>query len=362
MIEAKMSVSKKAVTLPLMPKKESYLKINRISLVAIILVFFVVGLGAYTRLSHSGLGCPDWPGCYGFLTSPDSNVDLAVANARFPDQAVESQKGWIEMVHRYVAGIAMLLTLVLFVSALLRRIRTGESKYFKHISIILCVIVLQAAFGMWTVTLKLWPQVVTAHLLGGFTTFSLYYLLWLRSKPSSTRQYFVSFKARFFASLVFILTIFQVFLGGWMASNYAAFACPDLPLCQGVVWPNADYVQGFNLFQHIGPTYLGGLLEGEARVAIHLAHRIGAVILALAVLAIGFYMFNKNKKLACRLVFVLILQISLGLANVWFHIPIQVAVLHNLVAALLLVHMLEVLYVLIQAKEEVDEYANKCSN
>jgi len=127
MIEAKMSVSKKAVTLPLMPKKESYLKINRISLVAIILVFFVVGLGAYTRLSHSGLGCPDWPGCYGFLTSPDSNVDLAVANARFPDQAVESQKGWIEMVHRYVAGIAMLLTLVLFVSALLRRIRTGES-------------------------------------------------------------------------------------------------------------------------------------------------------------------------------------------------------------------------------------------
>jgi len=362
MIEAKVPVSNQAVPLSLISKKEPYLNINHISLVAIVLVFFVVGLGAYTRLSHSGLGCPDWPGCYGFLTSPESNVDLAVASARFPGQEVESQKGWIEMVHRYVAGVAMLLTLVLFVSALFRRIRTGESKYFKHICLILSVIILQAAFGMWTVTLKLWPQVVTAHLLGGFTTFSLYYLLWLRSKPLGVSLYPVSLKAKVFASLVFIFTIFQVFLGGWMASNYAAFACPDLPLCQGAVWPNADYVQGFNLFQHIGPTYLGGLLEGEARVAIHFAHRIGAMILSLAVLAIGFYIFNKNKKLACRLLFVLVLQISLGLANVWFHIPIQVAVLHNLVAALLLVHMLEVLYVLIQAKEEVDEYANKCSN
>jgi cytochrome c oxidase assembly protein subunit 15 len=241
-------------------------------------------------------------------------------------------------------------------------LRSGESYFLKHISLILCVIVLQAAFGMWTVTLKLWPQVVTAHLLGGFTTLSLYYLLWLRSKPVVRLGVFVSFKAKLFVSFVFVLTIIQIFLGGWMASNYAAFACPDLPLCQGEVFPNADYSQGFNLLQGIGPTYLGGLLDGEARVAIHFAHRIGAFILMLAVSSVGFYIFNKNKKLACRLLFVLLLQISLGLANVWFHIPIQIAVLHNLAAALLLIHMLEVLYVLMQAKEEVDDDANECIN
>lgn len=362
MIEAKMPVSKQKKSLLLVSKHKPYLNINLVSFVAVVLVFFVVGLGAYTRLSHSGLGCPDWPGCYGFLTSPDSTLEVAVANARFPGQEVESQKGWIEMIHRYIAGIAMLLTLVLFVAALLKRLRSDERCFVKHISLILTVIVLQAAFGMWTVTLKLWPQVVTAHLLGGFTTLSLYYLLWLRSKPVNRLNYFVSFKVKFFVSLAFVLTVVQVFLGGWMASNYAAFACPDLPLCQGAVLPNADYSQGFNLLQGIGPTYLGGLLDGEARVAIHFAHRVGAFILMLAVFAVGFYIFNKNKKLACRLLFVLLLQISLGLANVWFHIPIQIAVLHNLVAALLLIHMLEVLYVLMQAKEEVDEDVNECIN
>ena len=359
MIEAKMPSPKQETALTEQQSISSFFNIRLISLVGVFLIFIVVGLGAYTRLSHSGLGCPDWPGCYGFLTSPDSKTEVALANARFPENAVESQKGWIEMIHRYVAGIALLLTLAIFVSALKARMKGKQDTYFKHISLILGVIVLQAAFGMWTVTLKLWPQVVTAHLLGGFTTLSLYYLLWLRSKSNASQVIMarVPLKAKAAVSFVFMLTIVQVFLGGWMASNYAAFACPDLPLCQGEVWPNADYAQGFNLFQSIGPTYLGGLLEGEARVAIHLMHRVGALVLMLAILAVGFYIFNKNKQLACRLVVILMLQVGLGVANVWFHIPVQIAVLHNIVAALLLLHMLEVLYVLMQAKEEVDEYA-----
>lgn len=359
MIEAKMPSSKQETAFTEQKRISSFFNIRLISLVGVFLIFIVVGLGAYTRLSHSGLGCPDWPGCYGFLTSPDSSAEVALANVRFPENAVESEKGWIEMIHRYVAGIALLLTLAIFIASMRARMKGYRDTCFKHISLILAVIVLQAAFGMWTVTLKLWPQVVTAHLLGGFTTLSLYYLLWLRSKSNESPKIKtnISLKAKLTVSFVFFLTIVQIFLGGWMASNYAAFACPDLPLCQGEVWPNADYAQGFNLFQSIGPTYLGGLLEGEARVAIHLAHRIGAFVLMLAILSVGFYIFNKNKQLACRLVVVLMLQIGLGIANVWFHIPVQIAVIHNLVAALLLLHMLEVLYVLMQAKEEVDEYA-----
>lgn len=362
MIEAKIPNVTSSLSANTVSNKSTRARVNRYAIAALFLVFIVVGLGAFTRLSHSGLGCPDWPGCYGFLTSPDTQSEVVVANNRFPNQVVESEKGWIEMIHRYVAGLALLLTLALFLTTAKNKFKGQEAPYFKHISVILGVIVLQAAFGMWTVTLKLWPQVVTAHLLGGFTTFSLYYLLWLRSKSNQIVLIQISKRAKLAVFLVFVMTVIQVFIGGWMASNYAAYACPDLPLCQGALFPTADYGQGFNLFQSIGPNYLGGLLDGEARVAIHFAHRVGALVLMLAVFAVGFYIFNKNKQLAIRLLFILMLQISLGVMNVYFHIPIQIAVLHNLVAVLLLVHMLEVLYVLIKAKEGVDEYANKCTN
>jgi len=327
-------------------------RLNQMAFVMLILVFFVIGLGAYTRLSHSGLGCPDWPGCYGFLSVPDKTDELALANIRYPEQEVEYKKGAIEMIHRYIAGLALLGAFGLLAMTLVEKKKTGQSRYLFHAIAIVFIIVLQAAFGMWTVTLKLWPQIVTAHLLGGFTTLSLVYLLWLRTRSSFLvpDSFIVSIKHIRLIFVAFLIVLGQIFLGGWMAANYAAFACPDLPVCQGSIWPNADFAQAFNLIQHIGPTYLGGLLEGEARVAIHMSHRIGAIFTVLAVSLLGFYMLNKHKKLAYRLFFILGVQVMLGLANVWLQIPIWVAVAHNLIAALLLITMVEVLYLFLKMK------------
>ncbi|TBR41068.1 heme A synthase [Marinomonas agarivorans] len=331
--------------------------INRSALLMLVLVFCVIGLGAYTRLSDSGLGCPDWPGCYGFLTVPDQAHELTVANTLYPEQKVEYEKGFIEMLHRYIAGCALLMALLLFYLSVKEKVIIGTSPYLKHATLILTVILLQAAFGMWTVTLKLWPQIVVAHLLGGFTTLGLVYLLWLRTHKRQPK--FIAFspvisvknKHILYAFFVFLFLIGQIFLGGWMAANYAAFACPDLPLCQGRIWPEANFYQGFNLAQQIGPTYLGGLLDGEARVAIHLTHRIGALLTMLAVLLLAFYIFNKKKALAIRLLVVLFLQLTLGMANVWWQIPIAIAVLHNLFAALLMLTLISVLYMLVRFKK-----------
>lgn len=320
--------------------------------IALVMIFIVIALGAYTRLTHSGLGCPDWPGCYGFVTVPEEVHEIAAAGIRFPEHEVEAEKGWIEMIHRYAAGVTLLTIFTAVIVALTGR-RKGESVPLVHLVVVLSVILLQAAFGMWTVTLKLWPQVVTAHLLGGFTTFSLVYLLWVRGKNLPPLA--IGKAGKYGVLAAFLVVLMQVILGGWVASNYAALACPDLPTCQGQWWPQADFAHGFNFSQTVGPNYLGGQLEGEGRVAIHFAHRIGAIVTLFAIIAIAVYMYSKNKKLSLRLGFLVGLQCTLGIANVLFHIPIQIAVLHNLVAALLLASMLETLYLAWRAKHRTGE-------
>src|SRR3989338_8683551 len=248
----------------------------RLALFATLLAVLVVLLGAYTRLTHAGLGCPDWPGCYGFIGVPQSDVQLAHAEANFPEAPVEARKGWNEMVHRYFAVSLGLLILGLAGQALKRRGDAGQP--LKLPLLLLVVVIAQAAFGMWTVTLKLWPQVVTAHLLGGFATLSLLLLLTLRLSARWPALPALSVRLRRLAALGLLLVIGQIALGGWVSSNYAAVACVDLPTCHGQWWPAMDFANGFHLTQHIGPNYLGGQLDSDARTAIHMTHRIGALL------------------------------------------------------------------------------------
>ncbi|AYC30920.1 heme A synthase [Pseudomonas cavernae] len=315
----------------------------RIAVLATLLAVVVVLLGAYTRLTHAGLGCPDWPGCYGFIGVPQSDVQLAHAEQHFPDAPVEAHKGWNEMVHRYFAGSLGLLILGLAVHALRRRGR--EQQPLKLPLLLLAVVIAQAAFGMWTVTLKLWPQVVTAHLLGGFTTLALLFLLSLRLSGAFASLSALPSRLRQLAALGLALVIGQIALGGWVSSNYAAVACIDLPTCHGQWWPAMDFANGFHLSQHIGPNYLGGQLDSEARTAIHLTHRLGALVVSLALLGLAWQLWRHGLgKLAGLLLLALAVQISLGVSNVLLHLPLPVAVAHNGGGAALLLMLVLINY------------------
>ena len=311
---------------------------------ALLFGVLVVGLGAYTRLADAGLGCPDWPGCYGFLTVPQSSEALAEAQAMFPDAPVEAEKAWWEMIHRYFAGALGLLIIAVAVSAFRHR-QTGIP--WKLPLVLVAMVVLQGAFGAWTVTLKLWPQVVTAHLLGGFTTLGLLWLLLLRLGFAS--QLLVASSLRRHAAIALVLVIFQVALGGWTSTNYAALACSDFPGCQAAdVWPFDNFAQdvakGFNVMQEVGPNYLGGKLDNTARQAIHMVHRLGALLILLVVGALAWRMTRAGSDLAGWLSAILALQLALGVLNIVWVLPLLNATFHNLGGAALLLVLISVNY------------------
>lgn len=318
---------------------------------AIALCFVVVILGAWTRLVDAGLGCPDWPGCYGFAGIPMSAERIEIAEMRFPDAPVEVDKAWPEMVHRYFAGILGLVILGLAIFSWRRRQDPEQPVVLPFI--LLAVVTMQAAFGAWTVTLKLWPQVVVAHLLGGFLTLSLLWLLALRlgwrREAASGDMGAVLQRLRPWAVVGMVLLVLQIALGGWVSANYAALACPDFPTCQGRWWPEADFAHGFNVLQEVGPNYLGGLMYSEGRIAIHLTHRIGAIIVALVLGLLAWRLWRTPRPwqlapLGITLAGVLLVQILLGVANVVFSLPLVVATAHNAVAAVLLLVMVSVNY------------------
>ena len=304
----------------------------------IALTFIVVAAGAYTRLADAGLGCPDWPGCYGYLTVPQTETEIALAEALYPSTPVESYKAWWEMGHRYVAGSLLLLVFAMFVIALRGR---KEQTPIGLLSALLLVISCQAAFGAWTVTLKLWPQVVTAHLLGGFTTLSLMWLIFVRqggAKALSTGLKAPTALRR----LALVAVVLQIALGGWVSSNYAALACWNFPACDASYVPNLQFSQGFNLLQDVGPNYLGGLMESDARKTIHWVHRLGAVVVVSVLIPLIYQLYRENKALAIITLSVLITQIGLGILNVIWALPLINATLHNVVGALLLLTVVTV--------------------
>ncbi len=317
----------------------------RLALFATCLAAVVVMLGAFTRLSDAGLGCPDWPGCYGHLTWPTDLDDVARADALYPHMPVDTDKTWPEMVHRYFASSLGLVIIALSVIAW--RNRETRNYPFRLPLFLLFLVVWQGLFGMWTVTLKLWPQVVTVHLLGGISTFSLLWLFTLRLKNQRWQTNSANWRqlqALRPALIIGLIIVFlQIALGGWISSNYAAVACVDFPTCHGEWWPPMDLAQGFNVTQGIGPNYLGGLLESDARVAIHMMHRLGALITSIYLLAFSFFLFRVDHSgvrcMAVVILTVLAVQVALGITNVLFVIPLPVAVLHNAGGALLLVSL-----------------------
>ena len=335
-----------------MPIRTRYsITLYRLALLATALAFVVVILGAFTRLSHAGLGCPDWPGCYGHLTWPTTADAVAAAEARFPESPVQSDKTWPEMVHRYFAGSLGLLIIAIAIISW-RRTEPQHDYHYprKHALALIALVVVQALFGMWTVTLKLWPQVVTAHLLGGFATLSL---LWLLAQRCSGYRWQLATekiaqlpKLKLAAIMALIAVITQVAFGGWTSANYAAMACVDFPTCHAQWWPAMDFQRGFNFSQHIGPNYLGGLLENEARTAIHMTHRIGALVVSSSVAILCWRLFRLQepggRRIAVILLAVLALQICLGISNVLGSLPLPVAVAHNAVGAMLLLTVVTV--------------------
>ena len=297
------------------------------------LALVVVVLGAYVRLSDAGLGCPDWPGCYGYLSAPRTAEQIANAQALFPGQPVEKPKATKEMLHRYVAGALGILILAITVLAfrLRRKLNTHPAASLS----LLILVIFQALLGMWTVTLLLKPVIVTAHLLGGMATWAL--LVWLSAAQMPLTRV-VSPNIKNWLTLGLAVLFLQIALGGWVSSNYAALACSDFPLCQGSWLPRMDFSSAFHFMRELGKTGDGGLLSGEALTAIHWTHRLGALITFFVLLAVAWQATRapRLRTFAYILMGLLALQIGLGVANVWLSLPLSIALAHNATAALLL--------------------------
>ena len=317
------------------------MNIKNFSFFAIFFAFVVIALGAWTRLVDAGLGCPDWPGCYGFVFFPTSGEEIAIAESRFPMFPYEIDKAIPEVVHRYFAAALGLIAIALMVIAY----RAGAAKHIKGLTTFLFFFIcLQGLFGYLTVSLKLLPIVVTGHLFGGFITLSLFFYVFLHSSGILSKIHIPQLRGLTLIALA--LLIIQIFLGAWTSTNYASLACADFPTCHGSYWPNMDFKEGFNLFHEVGPNYLYGQLENDARTAIHYMHRLNAILVALVYAFLIYKLFQFGAgQLSAALGIVLITQISLGIMNVVFVLPLYVAIAHNLVAAMLLLTTLSVYYV-----------------
>ena len=309
-----------------------------LSILGVFLAFIVIGLGAWTRLADAGLGCPDWPGCYGFITFPTTNQEIEMAEQLYPDSPVEIDKIIPEVVHRYfAASLGLLAIFLLFISI-------KEKKHILTSSLLLAIIIGQGIFGYLTVSLKLHPLIVTTHLFGAMITTSIFLVIFLRSLK--LQHNFEILKAnRHLIIIGFVLIIFQIFLGAWTSTNYAARACLDLPYCQGELIPNTNFTEAFNLFQTIGPNYLFGQMSNEARVAIHITHRIGAIVVFLYSLFLIFKLKSKETlPVLGAFSAILFLQIFLGVNNVLSHLPLWNAVAHNIFGVMLFLCMIVIMY------------------
>jgi cytochrome c oxidase assembly protein subunit 15 len=299
-----------------------------------VLALAVVMLGAWVRLHDAGLGCPDWPGCYGRLVVPDQATSLQELGPQGAVRPLDEAKAWREMIHRYLAGALVLVSVAL--AALAWRNRKDPAQPWRRPVALVGLIVFQALLGMWTVTLLLKPLIVVAHLFGGLATLALLASLgrWRTTRVSAPTPALRALGLAAAAAL-----ILQVFLGGWTSSNYAALACPDFPTCQTQWWPAlADYKDGFVLWRGLGVSYEGGVLDHPARVAIHFAHRLGALGAFVLILLLGWRLAREAATRADGLAVLglVLIQVSLGVSIVVFGVPLAVAVAHNGGAALLL--------------------------
>jgi len=330
------------VNLHLDNNKKNYFK--KLIQATCLLTIFVIVLGAYTRLSHAGLGCPDWPGCYGFLVVPEVS--------QLPPELglIETAKAWKEMIHRYFAGSLGLFILIIFMCTILVK------KYRPLIKISACLLLLvlfQAILGMLTVTMSLQPLVVVGHLLGGFLVLNLTWLLLLKIKQRPLQENHNISDLAYFSSLFLIaLVLSQIALGGWLTANYAATFCNELPFCDGFAmtysWQQFSF---FSIWQlpTSNSSYEFGVLPAQARLSIHLLHRFWAILTTIVVLSVCFRLYLLTTSLHIKnciswVTALITCQVSLGIMVVFFDFPLLIALAHNLCAALLLMSLIRLSY------------------
>ncbi len=318
-------------------------KFRRLAWVTAFFTFDLIVFGGFTRLTDSGLGCPDWPGCYAKANPIAAMHDIHAAEAAMPTGPVTMTKAWIEMIHRYLAmGVGVLIIVMMVVAwwrslnAKKLNISTEQSPWFP--TALLLLVCLQGAFGAWTVTMKLQPVIVTIHLL--LAMLLLILLVWNAARLQvvlSSISY--SRFLRPLALLAAIALIFQIALGGWVSTNYAVMACSDFPLCQREVIPQMDFANGFHLWRELGKTADNGYLPFAALTAIHWAHRSFAwlVVIVLSILSWQCWRYPALKRLALALILLLVAQFTTGVINVVFAWPLLAAVLHNAGAAALVI-------------------------
>lgn len=333
----------KALLLATIPLTIVYLSrgTDRYRKLAWVMVFFtfdLIAFGAFTRLTDSGLGCPDWPGCYGEANPFLAHESISAAEVMQPTGPVTVFKAWIEMIHRYLAmGVGVLIIASLVASLQLWR-KLRERRYHPTLpAALLLWVCVQGAFGAWTVTLKLQPVIVTIHLLLGISLLAL--LVWHAMRQSAQPPVgAVAPSLRLLAAIALVLAFVQIALGGWVSTNYAALACGGLPLCQGSLLPQMDLEHGFTLWRQLGMTTTGDYLPFGALVAVHWVHRAFALIV---VAVVGVTAWRASKVTGCErpgryLLLLIGLQFCSGLATVAFNWPLLLAVLHNAGAALLI--------------------------
>lgn len=323
-------------------------KIPRFTLIlatfALGLALVVVSLGAYTRLTDAGLGCPDWPGCYGHLMVP---AKAQTIQQTFPGAQLEARKAWTEMVHRYAAGTLGLCILTLFGLAWTRRAPKLTRRWP---TLLVGLLIGQAALGMWTVTLKLHPLVVMGHLLGGMTICAV---LWrIRLGFFKTPSEFSSGILKQFqpwAIVGLVLVFIQILLGGWVSSNYAGLACVGFPECNGLWLPHLDFKAAYNFFAPLGPNYQWGQFNTGARITIQYVHRVWAIVTAVYLFGLSGAVLRKARKPAAQTIAIfmmgiVMIQFMLGVINVTHLLPLAIAVAHNAGAVLLLLTLVTFVY------------------
>jgi len=305
--------------------------------IALFLAVEVVLMGGFTRITDSGLGCPDWPGCFGRMTMTTDTATIAYLQERYPEIHVAVHKGWIEMIHRYIAGLLGLLILVIAFLGYREKDRTPNYPYLVSLTLLGLVIV-QGAFGAFTVTLKLLPNIVTLHLMGGLIIVStLMYLRYRLKRLVNGESQPIRMRTAAFVGV--ILLFVQILLGGWVSTNYAGWACPGIISCAPGADVQYDFYSGFHFFPEVGPNYEGGQLEHGARAAIQMVHRAGAfVVVAYWLVLLGSYIQRKllTLKQASHFGGLLLVQILFGYANVVYAVPDSLAFIHHALGVLLL--------------------------
>ena len=320
-------------------------KISKLSFVGALFTLIVISLGAWVRLTDAGLGCPDWPGCYGLLTTPDTVDELAKAREYYPNADIDVGKAWREMLHRYMAGLLGLY--VFFITYI--SIKYSKRSYTLPV-LISILIIIQAIMGMLTVTMLVKPTIVTTHLFFGMLTATLLFINSLKYSNISMSSEKIPAIALIVITITWVFLIIQILLGGWTSTNYASLACTDFPKCLDQWYPKEMiFNEAFNVINLPDVNYEGGILAYGAKVAIHYSHRITALILTFVFISALYVVFKLNKhsllkKLMSISIIFFILQVILGISNVVYSLPLNIAVWHTMNAAILMALISSALY------------------